>query len=622
MKRALARLTAAVLILVPAAAWAGPFDEYQVIMWQERPPLQTSGLARLGFTGTKLRGTGGVIEPAALALRVAAVLPWYVENIATDLFAPYHRYTEGKSVTWLFDAAKAKRRADPSDISVFVREPSLSDPVWLATVSDRLEAVVRALSQYRPLFYNLADEAGIGDLTAAWDADIGPASLAGMREWLQRQYPGLPALNRQWGTDFPDWDSVMPELTDAAMRRTDDNYSAWADFKAWMDVAFARAVRHGTEAVHRADPTALAALEGAQSPGWGGYDYARLASTVDLMEIYDQGNSLDLALAFNPALIPLRTSFGYGPREHHAVWRNLLHGGRGMVVWDERDEVVRADGSPGPRGLDIKALMTGIRAMAPLVIASEPALDPVAVLVSQASFRTRWMLDHRPGGAAWSDRDAAREGEDNAWGASRREVLESLAGIAIQPRLLSSAMVEGGALRQGGLRVLILPHAIALSAAEAEQIRAFAARGGTVLADTPPGLFDEHSRRVPAPLLAGVVQLPEAMQRTGAPLNPGHLAGVAGVLDAAGVRPRARLLGPDGAPASGVEARWLRHGSTTILSLQSLTPWGAPGQIEVRLANPAMVGDLRAPGPARRVQAFPVKLDPIEPTILSLESSP
>ena len=30
----------------------------------------------------------------------------------------------------------------------------------------------------------------------------------------------------------------MPELTDAAMRRTDDNYSAWADFKAWMDVAF------------------------------------------------------------------------------------------------------------------------------------------------------------------------------------------------------------------------------------------------------------------------------------------------------------------------------------------------------------------------------------------------
>ena len=124
----------------------------------------------------------------------------------------------------------------------------------------------------------------------------------------------------------------------------------------------------------------------------------------------------------------------------------------------------------------------------------------------------RWMLDQRMRGAAWWDRDAAREYEDNAWSVSRRQVLRRLGEIAMQPRLVSSAMVEAGALRNDGLRVLILPHAIALSRAEAEEIRAFARPGrNRVLADTEPGLFDQHGRRQPAPLLAGVAALPEAM---------------------------------------------------------------------------------------------------------------
>ncbi len=411
----------------------------------------------------------------------------------------------------------------------------------------------------------------------------------------------------------------MPELTDAAMRRTDDNYAAWADFKAWMDVAFAGAVRVGTDAVHRADPTALAALEGAQVPGWGGYDYSLLAPAVDVMEIYDFGNALDLARAFNPALIPLRTSFASGPREIHAAWRHLLRGGRGMIVWDDGDDVVRADGTPTPRGQAISDLVASVRVVAPDVLGAELSLDPVAVLYSQASFRTRWMLDQRPKGAAWTDRDAAREYEDNAWRASRRQVLQRLHEIAIQPRLLSSAMVEAGALRRDGLRVLILPHAIALSQAEADEIRAFAGRGGAVLADTEPGVFDQHSRRLPAPLLAGVAAVPEAMLLDAGASGPDTLAAFAALLRGAGVVPRAELGGPDGLLATGVDAVWLRHADGVILALQTVTPWGASRQIEVRLAAPAMVEDLRVRGTVRQVRQFTVALDPITPTVLSIQ---
>jgi hypothetical protein len=102
-------------------------------------------------------------------------------------------------------------------------------------------------------------------------------------------------------------------MTTEAMRRSDGNYSAWADQKAWMDIAFARALRAGTDAVHGADPTAYAGNEGGQIPGWGGYDYSHLANAVDLMELYDYGDNVGIVRSLNPRIVvetsspPIRT---------------------------------------------------------------------------------------------------------------------------------------------------------------------------------------------------------------------------------------------------------------------------------------------------------------------------
>ncbi len=612
MTRAL--LLLCLLLAAPVRAEDARWDRYQLLMWQDRTPAQLQGLAALGFTGVKVRASLGQVDRPGRDQALAAGLTYYLENIATDFYAPYHRYAPGKPVTWLFDAAKQRRRDAPDDPSVFLREPGLSDPAFLARVRDRLAAVVRAEAPHGPLFYNLGDETGIGDLAAAWDADLAPASLAAMRDWLRTQYPSLAALNRQWNADFPSWDAVQPELTDAALRRTDGNYSAWSDFKAWMDVAFARAVRAGTDAVHAADPGALAAIEGAQVPGWGGYDYARLAPAVDVMEIYDYGHALDLATAFNPDLIPIRTSFGRGPREAHAAWRSVLHGGRGMIVWDEDDDVVRPDGAPGPRGREIAALAAAIAPVMPALATARPAPDPVAVLHSQASFRLRWLLDRRAGDHDWSARDAEREYDDNAWRASRRILLRRLAEIGVQPRFVAADTLGPATL--AGVKVLLLPHAIALSDADVSAIQAFRAGGGAVLADTEPGLYDGHGRRRAAPPLPGVPH-PQPVRPDNED-TPATLAKLAALLAEAGARPRATVLGPDGQPAPGVEARWWRDAAGTILALQSGRPWGAPPRITLALPAPAAVTDLRRPGPPAVATRLDLSLDPIEPTILRL----
>lgn len=597
------------LLLVPTMAHAdGRWDRWQILMWQDRTPTQMQGLAALGFTGAKLRATGGELDAEGRRIRIDAGLPWYLENLATDFYAPYHRYTPGKVVNWLFEDAKTRYRAN--DPTAFLREPGLSDPSWLTRIAERLDRAVREEAPHRPLFYNLADEAGIGDLAASWDADQSRESLAGFRTWLRTQYPDLDALNRQWGTAFPAWDVVQPELTDTALRRTDANFSAWSDFKAWMDVAFARAVQSGTNAIHGADPQALSAIEGAQVPGWGGYDYTLLAPTVDVMEIYDYGNALDLATAFNPALIPLRTSFGTGPREAHAAWRSVLHGGRGMVVWDEADDVVRADGSPGPRGLEIAALARAIAPVAAALRQAAPAPDPVAILHSQASFRMRWLLDRQAGDRDWAARDAEREYDDTAWRASRRVLTQRLAELAVQPRFVSGAMLDG--LQAAGIRVLFLPHAIALSDAEIASIQAFQAGGGTVLADTEPGLFDGHGRRRATPPLPGIPH-PQPVRPDGDESDPILLAGLATLLEQAGAPPRATLTGPDGRRATGVEGRWFQGPAGVILALQATRPWGAPPRVSVRLTQPGPISDLRRPG---LVDPDSLSLDPIEPTVL------
>ena len=87
-------------------------------------------------------------------------------------------------MNWLFKDAKELYQKDPGGKEAFKRHPSLSDPVWLSRIHDRLVESVKRLSPYRPVFYDLGDESGIADLAAFWDFDFSDESLTPMRRWL------------------------------------------------------------------------------------------------------------------------------------------------------------------------------------------------------------------------------------------------------------------------------------------------------------------------------------------------------------------------------------------------------------------------------------------------------
>ena len=613
------------------------WNDYQVIIWQTQTPAQLAALARLGVTAGQVFGMSQGFDPAAARRAVAPFLArnlrWYVENIATDFYAAYHRWHPHRPKTWLFQQAKRLYRENPTSRAAFIRTPSLSDPRWLRRIARRLHRHVRFYDAYRPLFYNLADEAGIADLAAAWDFDFSRFSLAGMRVWLKRQYGTLAALNREWGTHFVRWSAVMPMTTDQALHRSDGNYAAWGDFKAWMDVAFARAVRTGTKAIHAVDPNARSALEGAQMPGWGGYNYRLLAPAVDAMEVYEHGNSVEIARSLNPHLIILNTSSLAGPAAVHGVWHELLEGGRGLILWDPHHAFLGEDGAPTPRGEILARLADKLRSgLAAQLIASRRLQSPVAILYSPASYRLQWLRDRKKEGGAWADRGSATEwASDNAVRAATRQAVRALTRLGLEPQWVTRPQIDAGALRRRHIRLLVLPHAIALSPREAGKIRAFVAQGGLVVADAQPGHFDDHGRRLLHPLLAGLsgpvgkLILAPWLQRKAAPDERTLLEAMTRLLDKAGIRPPFSVQTPSGQPISDVDAfRW-RTGRVTIFALQRDLP--ATGtlsseEVVLRLPRAYEIYNLLNAGIPTRTDHLHVRLGPITPTFLAFSGAP
>lgn len=512
MARLRALCGAAALALVGHGGAAAPrWDQFHAFLWHsDLPPAALAALPQLGITAGVVFGQREAMDPAALRAAVAvqqrAGLATMVENIATDYYAPYHRFRKGVPINAAWLDLLARYRAHPADQSVWRREPGLADPAAFAPIQQRLTAHARTLAGSSVLYLSLGDETGIADLSAASDLDQGEPVLGAWRAALQRRYGTLAALNAAWHADVADWAALTPTSTDAALAGTGP-VAGWLDFHAWMDGVFAQAVGDGTAAVHAGDPDGLAAIEGGQRPGWGGYDYATLAGAVDVLEAGEPDPAFALARSFNPRLILLTTVVPDAAAAHQ-LWHSALLGGRGAVIWDEDGVVVRPDGEPGPGAAALAPALTGLRGpLGTALIAARPEPSRVGVLYSQASFQMRWLLDRRAERAAgqdWTTRDNDVDLADSPW----RTALTA-AGVALDHLGMHADYLDAASLtpeRVAALGTLVLPQSILLSEAAVAVLRQFAAGGGLILADAEPGRFDEWGGTRAAPPLAGLGQ--------------------------------------------------------------------------------------------------------------------
>jgi len=642
-------------VAMPAdRAW----HDYQIIMWQPYPNERYPLLQSLGITGGQAPGRAAGMPDAM----IENDLRWYSENIATDYYSEYHRYRPDRIQHWSFLQAKASYRQDPNSKEAFKRHPSFWDPVWRERIQERLIDAAKRNAPYRPFFYSLADESGIADLAAFWDFDFSDESLVPMRRWLAMRYSTLAQLNQEWGSNFSEWDAVIPPTTHEAMARKDDNFAAWADFKEWMDITFADALAMGRRAIESVDPHAYVNIGGGQRPGWGGYDYARIAQALTAIEPYDIGNNVEIIRSLNPRMAMLSTGFANGPWEQQRVWRELFHGHRGLIVWDENHEYAGADGKPGSRGAEAAKYYNEIRGgLGALIINSEPVTDPIAIHYSQASMRTEWMLARRPEGDAWIERGAKTERTDDEFLRLRESWCELIEDQGLQYKFVSYGQMEQGELLKGGYRVLVLPRSSSLSREEVAAIREFVSQGGIAIADGEPGTFNEHSRRLTesplADLFGGAHDRPVTVRAFGNGKAIFVKAGtlnylqdrlmskegathrlVGDLLRGNGIVPEYAVTDMAGMPMVGVETHVFRNGGVHVVTLLSnpllrVDELGPPDfrsnkrfevdtPVKLQLPDVAFVYNSRTGKSLGQVQNLKLVVHPYDPVILTISPSP
>ncbi len=244
-----------------------------------------------------------------------------------------------------------------------------------------------------------------------------------------------------------------------------------------------------------------------QRPGWGGYDFATLAPAVDVLEIGSVGTDFALARAFHPGAVLLTTSAAADQAEAQRLWRSVLLGGRGAILWDPDGEIMRPDGRPGPRGLALAPLLEGLRGpLGTRLLRARPTRGTVGIVHSQTSFRLRWLLDRQAErGQDWTRRSNDIDLADSPWRFALDQVSAALPHLGRTPDWIDEAALTPS--RLAGLRVVLLPQAIALDDRAVAALRGFARHGGRVLADAPPGVYDALGRRRAYAPLAGIARL-------------------------------------------------------------------------------------------------------------------
>ena len=618
--------------------------DYQIVMWQRHTNEQFAALKTIGISGGQSVARTKTIPDFLLANN----LRWYAENLATDFYSEYHRYFPDRTNSWKFLEVREQYKKDRTSKEPLKRRPSLSDPLWLTRIRERLIESAKYYSPYRPFFYSLGDEAGIANLAAFWDFDFSDESIVPMRRWLHERYGSLKQLNEQWEMNFTTWDAVMPPTTDEAMKRRGENFSAWSDFNEWMDISFAGALKMGRDAIQSVDPHAYVGIGGGQMPGWGGYDYSRIAKSLNAIEPYDIGNNIEILRSLNPQMAVLTTSFARGPWEKHRVWYELLHGNRGLVIWDDKAAFIGPGTTIGERGREVEPYYKELRdGVAALLINSQRIDDPIAIHYSQPSMRIEWMLAQRPNGEKWVTRNSSTEYRDSEFLRLRESFCRLIEDEGLQYNFVSYDQVEQGELMRGGYRVLMLPRSTALSSAEAQSMRNFVAQGGTLIADGQPGVFDERCKRLAKPQLqdifsAGTYGRGKAILLKSSILNyhqdrvvnkEGEAHRMMGDL-LRNIKPKFAATDASGKPHAGIEIHTFRNGAVHIVALHSnpelrideLGPpefksndrFAKPADISLDLGGEMYAYDVRAAKPMGRLSRIKVTVDGHEPSIFAL----
>ena len=398
----------------------------------------------------------------------------------------------GRDVPQFMDRGFAQKSAEfakTNDKQFLVREPCLHDPEYLAELTAAIsDFTMPHVEEFGGAYdYCMGDEMSLTHYTRYYDFCFGEHSLAAFREWLQKRYDSLDALNQAWETQFADWGAVMPMTLEEVKGRA--NAAPWAEFRDFMNDSLADyyALVQGT--IRETDPDAKCGLSGTQEPKPGnGMDWWQNSQAFSYYHSYNTGWSDEMRRSFQPYTGVMCTPYrcGYWQSGQRLEYQNfwcLLHDTKGISAWTT-PLFFYGDFTYSEAGRDTRANMRELKAgLWDLIRSAQRQHDGIAIHYSHPSINAALLMD--------------KDGEivqiRDAW-------VKLIEDLGLQYNFVSYRQIEDGILNapEGDherYKVLVLPESIALSPKEVAEIKQFVRSGGGVLGDMCIGLMDDKCRR-------------------------------------------------------------------------------------------------------------------------------
>ncbi|HUS13376.1 MAG TPA: beta-galactosidase trimerization domain-containing protein [Pyrinomonadaceae bacterium] len=438
---------------------------------------------------------GGDVDNSLNIPRGTFGVYWYDRGPTTPAdmeraIAEYQHSGDFEALGYLTKKELFKRTGDKKFLR---RTPSFNDPGFMTTLSDIVRASARNKARYNMDYYFVGDEGSLTSYGDPVDFDWSPQTLIDFRLWLKQEYGALHTLNKEWRTNFRNWDDAVPYTTDEA--RKSRSFAPWADHRTFMEITFAYAYQSARDAVIQGDRDAHIAVSGTQATNaYNGADWSRLDSVIDDFLSYDGGNQWDMHRSFAKpgAMIGFWTGYGSrGVAVQNAIWtaaiHNVLHPN---VFWmySFLDPDLTYSDSARDMGAAFKSLR--LEGVGKLLMESVRQQDGIALHYSMPSIHAASILGYHQRSS--DDDDEVPDKSLLSFPANRDGWVRTIKDLGLQFDFVSSEQMNGNRLATGKYKVLILPLSLALSAEEVKNIEAFVAAGGVVVADAAAGLTDEH----------------------------------------------------------------------------------------------------------------------------------
>jgi len=420
---------------------------------------------------------------------------WYDRGPTTPdamerAIADYQKTGDFEALGYLTKKELYKRTGDKKFLQ---RTPSFNDPAFLKTLADIVSASARNKARYNMDYYFVGDEGSLTSYGDAVDFDWSPKALDDFRSWLKQEYGTLPALNKEWRTNFGNWNDVIPFTTDEAKKSR--NFAPWADHRTFMEITFARTYEIARVAALEGDPGAHIAVSGTQATNaYDGADWSRLDRVIDDFLSYDGGNQWDMHRSFAKpnAMIGFWTGYGsHGLAVQNAIWtaaiHNVLHPN---IFW--MYSFLNPDMTYSASARDMGRAFNSLRSegIGKLLMESTRQGDGIALYYSMPSIHAASILGFHQRSS--DDDDEVPDKARLSFPANRDGWVKTIKDLGLTFDFVSSEDVAKNPISNDKYKVLILPLAFALSSSEIQNIEQFVSRGGVVIADAAPGLMDQH----------------------------------------------------------------------------------------------------------------------------------